>query len=269
MASKKPNDPKLTKQQKRDLIRAENRAYKYRLKDAARKKADKERDKVLKGNLARLKKIGLYNPVQVALTDYRRRRVRELTKEFGHLADSASNFFVSFTDVRKPARKRILQRAKELGMQTSPKGVFVSREKDSHKFTKIKRVYNKRAKRYEFKLTRRQRSGQVETFIIPVAHPDDLARNYDRLKQLLHDNPINSKQRYRFIINLGVNPGNISKRAFSNIDQLWTYLLQYRDKEADQVELIENIAVVIVNGGGPTFRKVVKVLEDDDLTGEE
>lgn len=251
-------------------------------------KLKRVRERTLKHNLRRLIQVGLYSPKYtykvgrkykyrkvrqpISMTPARAKTIIRLTRDQGHLADAGTNFFIPIDRFAPDKRAGIITRIQQLGFTANKKGIFIPREKDTHKFEKFAVKYNKKRDRYEILLTRRIKSGKgrgaVERTIIPIARTDELSRNYDQLSQLLADNPINKKQRYRFIINLGANPGNMSRRAFTTIEQLWRYLMQYRDKEADKIELVENIAVVVVNGGGPPFKKVIKVLDDSELDGE-
>lgn len=228
--SASPKQPQ-TAAQKRDALRAK--------KDAAYTK-----------QLKRLQTTGYYTPKSLDITPYRKRRINALTREVGNLIDADKFFFVKTS-------KRTREAFRQSGQEVSRKGVFFPREPEKgHYLERGKLVRRKGRGRFDFIGERTVKNSKIagrhkETFIFPGAGPDALMKSRrhlgDMAKEMGAVSPGPNK-RFRFVISDGQG-SFMSKRAFSNLDDLWAHALSYRKKFGEKVALIDKLTVVIVEKG--------------------
>lgn len=219
----------------------EYREYKRELereKKAAQKARDKEYSRILK----QASKTGLYFPKSSELTNWRRKRIRQLIRSSSDLLDEREYIFVP---TPKNKRKSVLSRAGSLEMKTSRTGIFVPRQ--GHKTASIKE--DKR--RGEFYIERRGKTktginrGRRYRDIIPLASADELDRERDRLVRMARRlGPINTDKGERLVFKVEENGiEGYSHGTFTSIDLLLKYLDQYPKNVASRINFYRHIKI--------------------------
>lgn len=216
-------------------------------RDIARAKKDAAREKAYRKRLTQLERTGLYQPKAQTLTPYRKRRVNALVREFGPLLNTDLTFFL-----KAPAKAR--KGAKEAGFTTTRKGIFVEREREKgHILERAKLVKRRARDRYDIVADRPIEKSKLgrerETYILPLAGGDTLAKSRASLEELVSGYPRPGRdRRYRFTIS-DAQGSFMSRRAFTSIEELWEYALQYRKTKTDQIAFLDKLEIVIVKRG--------------------
>lgn len=222
--------------------RAREREYNKQAREFEKRlaKEKRERDKQLTRILNESVNTGIYKPRSTELTPYRRKKLRGIEQQFGQYLDKHKYFFLP---AAPKARKKILDRARNLEMQTTHTGLFFPRE--GHTSAKIKE--DKR--RGEFFIERKGKTktgvnkGRHYKNIIPLATADDLDRERQRIREMADAlGPLGDKDRIAFKIVENGQEG-YSHATFSNIDLLLKYLDQYPKKVAAKVNFFRHIQV--------------------------
>lgn len=222
--------------------RADLREY-NRQKNLAKKKADTELKNVIKA----AKKTGLYSPKDMKLTPYRRMRARQIRDNFGEYINPEKHFFLP---ANKAARKRILERASQLQIQTSRTGIFFPR--DNYKVAKLKE--NKKTGEYGIirkgKVKKGPNAGKEYTDFTPLPSIDELDYQRTRLRDMAEElGPLQKGEAFAFEI-IEVGHEGYSHRTFNGgdtekaIDALLAYVNTYEKHTASMVHFMRHIRVV-------------------------
>lgn len=227
----------------------ELKEYKAQVKafERSKKLAQRQADKEIKEIIKAAKKTGLYSPKGETLTPYRRRRAREIKASFAEYINPEKHFFLP---ANKQARKRILERASQLQMQTSRTGIFFP--KDTYKTAQLRE--NKKTGEYGIirkgKVKKGPNAGKEYTDFTPLPSIDE----YDYQKQRLRDmaeelGPLQHGEAFAFEI-VEVGHEGYSHRTFNGgdtenaINKLLEYINTYEKHTAAMVHFMRHIRVV-------------------------
>lgn len=227
----------------------ELKEYKAQVKafERSKKLAQRQADKELKDIIKAARKVGLYAPKGIELTPYRRKRAREIKANFAEYIDPNKHFFLP---ANKAAKKRILERASQLQMQTSRTGLFFP--KDNYKTAKLKE--NKKTGEYGIirkgKVKRGPNAGKEYTDFTPLPSLDEFDIQRQRLRDMAEElGPLGPGEAFAFEI-IEVGHEGYSHRTFNGgdteraIDALLEYINTYEKHTAAMVHFMRHIRVV-------------------------
>lgn len=219
-------------------VKKSNAAQKARDKKRAQK--DKAREKEYQKRLKALERVGGYVPKDKSITKYRKSRINKAWKWYSPFLDKQSFFFI-------PAGKRgkqVLERAGNLGMPTSPKGIFVSRPKGGVKAT----LKNEGGEtQIKIKSYAEDANGwRVRVERIPLVGVDALDKQIKRWRKeadKIGPIDVDKGERIAFKVTEKDHEG-FSRRIFHSIDDMIRYMEGYKHEYGDRVKFFRHITIV-------------------------
>lgn len=254
LARKKKDRERAKKAKQKAKERAERqklleKEYRKIDRDLERERKQRRRaiDKGVAARMSALKRAGLYNPKDKKLTKYRRARVRNLYAIWRDFLRPDKFFFIPVKG-KKKQRRKIIEKAKNLDMVVTKKGIFHERE-----FTERAAIkYNRKLKEYQIvtksKIKSGQNEGKIITKVTPLADIGEVDNLKDRLREhakslgplIKRDDPRESDV---LAFEIRDNHTSYSLSTFSNEEALLKYLDQYQRTPGGKIELFRSITI--------------------------
>lgn len=197
-------------------------AYRKQI-EVERKALRRSKDKELKAVLKNIAGMGIYEPKSPVLTPYRRRRLREVKREYGKFL--SGDYFM--LPIPKEDRKAVIARAEELKFDHTKFGLIVPRKKHTH--ARIRKGKNKKGKP-EYTIIKTGKTkwgpnrGRIYTDALPLATVDDIEIEKDRIRrEAKRLGPLNDDQFFIFIVEED-NTLGVSRLSFKDIEDLLQFL---------------------------------------------
>lgn len=181
----------------------------------------------LKGRLAKLKSLGILQPTGNEGTATLKKKIVRAEREYADQLKPGKNFFIRIP--RGKGGKIALDKAKQLGLQTTSKGFFF--EKEGAKSAKITVSKTGKARLIiKRKTTGPEGNIRIRTRIVPIDTMDELIRQQDKLrKEAERLGPLKKGESLSFLVTEKGREG-FSRNHFSNIDLLINYISQYEKR---------------------------------------
>lgn len=230
----------LEKQTRAEYLESQRELNRQRRELEKQQRADdRARDKELKAVLRQASATGLYNPKSTELTPYRRRRLEKIKRENRELLDNTKTIFVP---IKEGNKRKIRERATNLHMTTTKKGVFVSR--DGHKSASLK--YDRKHDEYYIerrgKTKRGPNRGRIYKDHIPLASIDELEKEVERLRRAADRLKPRGDEVLAFkVTEFGLE--GASYNTYQNIDALLRDLDRYPKSVAARLNFFRHIRV--------------------------
>ena len=210
-------------------------------REKLRAKETKQRQRDYEQRLKQLAKVGAYVPKSSEITPYRKSRINKAWIWYSPFLDKKSFFFI-------PAGKRgkqVLERAANLNMVTSPKGIFFSKPKGAVKAT----LETKRGRELQIKIksyAEDKEGWRVREEYIPLVPTDALETEIERWRkeaEKLAPVKIDQKERIAFKVTEKDHEG-FSRKIFHTIDDMIRYMQGYKHEYGDRVKFFRHITIV-------------------------
>ena len=197
---------------------------------SSQRKKQAEKDYLRK--LRKLEQTGIYQPTGHELTEWRKRQINSLTRKYAEALDSEKSIFVKIPKNEQARSKSILKRARAFDLQTTRTGVFV--EKVGNRRARFN--YNDKTQEFEIKMSGRvkwgKNKGKKITSVIPLARPDALARENERIRDMGASLlPLKKNERLYFKVRQEGREG-FSHAVFSTPQALMNYLNSHYEKNS-------------------------------------
>lgn len=208
-------------------------------------------DRQYEKQLREFERLGIYQPKAQELTPYRKKRIRQATREYHEFLEGDYSF------VALPDKKAVSQAA-SLDMKTTHKGVFVARE--GHTRVKLTRrkgeLYIDRSGKTKVGVSGHERRYVVER--IPLATVDELTRERDRLiREARALGPLKDNERLAFKLTTYTKDGKMvegySRQVFDDIDKLIEEVEKYEKSIKWKLAQIFRSITIMKTASGPTW----------------
>jgi hypothetical protein len=217
-----------------------NQEQKARARQKAHDKERAQKDREYTKRLKALEKVGAYAPKSAKITKYRKTRINKAWSWYSPLLDKNSFFFIP-TGKRG---KQVIQRAANLDMITTVKGIFFQKPKGAVKATLQTKGKEPRIKIKSYKED--AEGWRVREEYIPLVPTDALEKELERWRKeadRLAPIHIDQKQRIAFKVTEKDHEG-FSRKIFHTIDDMIRYMQGYKHAYGDRVKFFRHITIV-------------------------
>jgi hypothetical protein len=216
----------------------------------ARDKARAQKDKEYAARIKQLEKVGAYKPKDAKPTKYRKAKVNKLWPWYSPFLDKKSYFFIPTGSRGKAVAKDIKQRASNLNMITTAKGLFFAKPRGAAKATlqtKKGREPQLVIKSYE----EDDKGWRARKETIPLVPVDALDKEIERWrKEARKIGPLdpNKKERIAFKVTEKDHEG-FSRKIFDSVEDMINYMKGYKHQYLDRVKFFRHITLVKTTNG--------------------
>lgn len=265
MASKKTRATNSSKQAEKA------RNTRRREREAFRREQSRQIDKQLRQALSRLQRVGAYSPTGSKLTAWRKRRIKETTKEISAFLNPDEFFFKGTRSKPKKARRQIKEGAEAQGYRATTKGIFVPRKTTEGGVTKtftsakLERSTLKGRTVYRIVEERTTASGKTERHIVPLVKADFVIRELVELNTELDDikRKMKKNERIRFLIGrTGLGHESYSPDAF---DKLMAKLQFYKSTVGALAQMLAHTRFVITHEGETRQGMIQRLVREGEM----
>lgn len=218
--------------------------YRASLREHARQKrefeklkrnAAKARDKELSAVLKRASAIGLYSPKSPELTSYRRKRARQIEREFRDLLDPTKTLVVNIPPKASAKERRALrERSERIGMKTTRKTILVPADKHTWASLKHDKKHNEYYVERRGKTKRGKNKGRIYRDHIPLAEEYEIDKERARLRRAWKRlTPLKDNERIAFRVT-GFGYDGYSRNVYSSLELLLADLAKYHALAAEK-----------------------------------
>ncbi len=203
-----------------------------------------KRDRQYKSRLKLLSKTGIYSPKSDELTAYRRTRINKAWAEYSQYFPTPGKgepyhrpdkyFFVDATKGHgKGAAKKIVKAAKQMGMVTTPKGIFLAKE--GQRQARVE--WSVKRQEYDIVLTGKYRSGEKKgkrvKDRIPIAPIERVSGEEERIKDMAASfGPLKGNERISFILTENNVEVGAHRATYGNVADLMEAINRYHQNNA-------------------------------------
>lgn len=199
----------------------------------------KQTKKELRRKLSRLKSTGIYQPRSTEITDYRKRKINALYKQFQKQLETDEFVFAKFPP---KTEKKLKAKAKALNLPVTSTGVFVG--KDGQRKAKIQ--FNRQLQEYEIALTGKakygKRAGTKITSYLPLASVDTIEKEMQRLEGEANTHNLKSNEYLRIRVTETGNDG-FSEKIFKDFSALSNYLEGYKKSKSQRIAFYRYLTI--------------------------
>lgn len=265
MASKKTRATNSSKQAEKA------RNARRRERETFRREQSRQIDKQLRQALSRLQSVGAYSPTGSKLTAWRKRRIKETTKEISAFLNPDEFFFKSTASKPKQARRQIKEGAKAQGYRATSKGIFVPRKtteggvEKTFSSAKLERSTLKGRTVYRIVEERTTASGKTERHIVPLVKADFVIHELLELNKELDDikRKMKKDERIRFLIGrTGLGFESYSPDAF---DKLMSKLQFYKSTIGALAQMLAHTRFVITREGETRQGMIQRLVREGEM----
>lgn len=215
-------------------------------RDAYQRQIDRQYTK----QLTKLESLGIYEPKGEALTPYRKRRIRALTREFHEFLEG------DYVHVKLPSKAAVAQ-AEALHFKGTRRGAFIPREGHTRvKVTERKgELYIDRSGK-----TKRGTGGAERRYVverIPLRGLDELSTEKARLARELENlGPLTGSQRYAFVLTTHDGMEGYSRSVYTDIERMIADLEKYEKAIPwKQLQIFRHISIIKTESSRTYFRE--------------
>lgn len=199
----------------------------------------RKRENEYKKRLALLNKTGIYSPKATDLTPYRKGRINKAWREYGQYFPTPGKgekfhrpdkyFFVDATKGHtKGAAKKFVIAAKQMGMVTTPKGVFLAKEGQRN----ARVEWSVKRQEYDIVLTGKTRWGENKgkrvSDRIPVAPIERVTGEEERIRDMAASfGPLKGNDRISFILTENNVEVGAHRATYGNVADLMEAINRY------------------------------------------
>lgn len=216
----------------------------------------RKRENQYKSRLKLLEKTGIYSPKSDTLTPYRKARINKAWREYEQYFPTPGKgekfhrpdkyFFVDASKGHsKGTTKKFVATAKQMGMVTTPKGVFIAKE--GQRRAKIE--WSVKRKEYDIVLSGKTRWGENKgksiTERIPVAPLDRVGDERERIKDMADSfGPLKGNERISFILQENNVEVGAHRATYQSVDDLMEAIDRYhRENKSAQLKFFRMVTV--------------------------
>lgn len=198
-----------------------------------------------RNKLAALKKIGVYSPTGDKLTDWRKRQINSKYRQYQDLLEDKTVKFVPVPKDLKAFSRKIIKQAKSLDMETTPKGVFVSKRG----YSQARMDFNPATKEFEIIQTHKRKKGKTGSSrhrsSLPLTSVDALTAEKNKLRAAANRfGKLKRNERLYFRVTNPEGAGGLSQSSFADADLLMNYLeTNYQKHLSDKVRFLRMISI--------------------------